>query len=325
MAKFYTAPSFLKRLAVDDCGAPRSTIICAMMLPYRSWSLLGFAILVGSCAQPTQPSTPELSVVAPSAVPTEVIPSVTPRPTRPDINEGCKETTGQMVKAELVHEELPRSLPYRVYLPPCASEAQGRLPSLYLLHGLARTDAQWDELNVDEVAQFLVVGQQAPAFLIVMPWERLGLDYEQTIVEYLIPHIESEYGASPDRELRSIGGISRGAGWALRIGLQHPELFQAIGLHSPAVLVPDLFMIPAWIEAIPVERTPELWIDIGDRDPLRLELPELTAHFDEANVPYILRSFAGEHTEAYWTGHVEDYLRWYVSGWLNRDLGDRPQ
>ncbi|MCZ6530183.1 MAG: hypothetical protein O6949_07610, partial [Chloroflexi bacterium] len=116
-----------------------------------------------------------------------------------------------MIQGELVDSELPRSLPYRVYLPPCASEVQGQLPTLYLLHGLARTDAHWDDLGADEVAKDLMVAEQAPPFLIVMPWERLGLEYDQTIVKYLIPHIESEYGASPDRALRSIGGISRGA------------------------------------------------------------------------------------------------------------------
>ncbi len=230
-----------------------------------------------------------------------------------------------MIQAELVDPELPRSLPYRVYLPPCAAEVHGQLPTLYLLHGLARTDAQWDELNADEIALALMLAEQAPAFLLVMPWERLGLEYEETIVEYLIPHIESKYGASPDRALRSIGGISRGAGWALRIGLQHPELFQAIGLHSPAVLVPDAFDIPSWIEAIPAESMPDLWIDIGDRDPLRTSLPVLTALFDEADVPYSLQSYPGEHTDSYWADHVEDYLRWYVSGWLDLDLGDQPQ
>jgi enterochelin esterase-like enzyme len=230
-----------------------------------------------------------------------------------------------MIQAELVDPELARSVPYRIFIPPCAAEAHGRLPVLFLLHGLARTDAQWDEIGVDEVAQDLVADGRAPAFLIVMPWERLGLEYEQTIVGYLIPHIESEYGASPNSEMRSIGGISRGAGWALRIGLQHPELFTAIGLHSPAVLAPDIFMLPDWIKAIPAEVTPDIWIDIGDRDPLRFSLPELTDLFDEADVPYVFRSYPGEHIEAYWSDHIEDYVHWYVSGWLDLKIGDQPQ
>ncbi|MCH8339072.1 MAG: hypothetical protein IH858_09575 [Chloroflexi bacterium] len=298
------------------------------MLLHRSWLLLGFFYLAAACAQATPPPTREPTAIVPTPLPTGVLPPATPAATGAagsGEEESCGETAGQMIQAELVDKELPRSLPYRVYLPPCASQAQGQLPTLYLLHGLARTDAQWDELNADEVAQRMVVSDKAPPFLIVMPWERLGLEYDQAIVKYLIPHIESEYGASPDPSLRSIGGISRGAGWALRIGLEHSELFQAIGLHSPAVLASDLVRLPGWIEAIPRDNMPEIWIDIGDRDPLRFSLPDLTALFDEAGVQYMLRSYPGEHIEAYWAQHVEDYLRWYVAGWLDRDPDDRPQ
>ena len=303
------------------------------MIQKRPLILLVWAIVAASCAPATEsltlePAKPPRVEVTPTIPQTDSRSTAAPKPTAttaPVEDTGCRETTGQMIQAELVDPELPRSLPYRVYLPPCAAEYYGQLPVLYLLHGLARTDSQWDELEADEIALEMMVAEQAPPFIMVMPWERLGLEYEETIVDYLIPHIESEFGASPDRALRSIGGISRGAGWALRIGLQHPELFQAIGLHSPAVLVPDEFLIPEWIEQIAIEDIPELWLDIGDRDPLRFSLPELTALFDEADVPYVLQSFAGEHTESYWADHVDDYLRWYVSGWLDLELGDQPR
>ncbi len=314
--------------ALDACRELQRSIIGAEMLLHKSWVLFGCAIILASCAQPTNTPTSKPAEIVPTIRQTESRPTVTPKPATaaaPAEDEGCQETAGQMIQAELVDPELPRSLPYRIYIPPCAAEAHGQLPTLYLLHGLARTDAQWNEIGANEAAQDLVAAGRAPPFLIVMPWQRLGLEYEQTIVDHLIPHIESEYGASPDQELRSIGGISRGAGWALRIGLQHPELFSAIGLHSPAVLVPDIFMLPDWIEAIPTEAMPEIWIDIGDRDPLRFSLPELTDLFDEEGVRYRLQSYPGEHTESYWADHVEDYLRWYVSGWLDLDRGDQPQ
>ena len=304
------------------------TIIGAEMFPHKSRVLLAIPFIAAACAQPTTTPTVKPVDIIPTIRATEILPTATTRPRSVAAaieGEGCQETAGQMVYGELIDSELPRSIPYRVYLPPCVAEARGRLPTLYLLHGLARTDAQWDELGVDEIAQDLVAANQAPPFLIVMPWERLGLEYEEAIVNHLIPHIESEYGASPNRELRSIGGISRGAGWALRIGLQHSELFGAVGLHSPAILVPDIFMVPDWIEAISADAKPELWIDIGDRDPLRFSLPELTNLFDEAELPYELHSYPGEHIEAYWADHIEDYVRWYVSGWLNVELGDRPQ
>ena len=143
------------------------------MLLHRSWLLLGFFYLAAACAQATPPPTREPTAIVPTALPTGVLPPATPVATGAagsGEEESCGETAGQVIQAELVDKELPRSLPYRVYLPPCASQAQGQLPTLYLLHGLARTDAQWDELNADEVAQRLVVSDMAFPFLIVMPW-----------------------------------------------------------------------------------------------------------------------------------------------------------
>jgi enterochelin esterase family protein len=216
------------------------------------------------------------------------------------------------VLTELVDPELPRTLPFRIYIPPCAEELRGDLPSLYLLHGLTFTDAQWDGLGADEIAQHLIASEQASPFLLVMPWERKGLEFEETIVQYLIPHVEQLYGASSDRARRAIGGISRGGGFALRIGMQHSELFGAIGLHSPAILVPDMFNLPIWAETGP---TPSIWIDIGDRDPLRFSVIDLRELLDELNIQYEFTSYPGTHDRAYWLQHVEDYLNWYISNW----------
>ena len=219
---------------------------------------------------------------------------------------------GRIVHSELVDPELPRSLPFRIFVPPCSDEYHGKLPALYLLHGVAFTDAQWDELGADEIAGELIANEQAPPFLIVMPWQRKGLDYPETIVDYLVPYIEGRYGATAERQFRAIGGISRGGGWALRIGLQHTDVFGAIGLHSPAVLVPDMFNIPRWTESEPISA---LWIDIGDRDSLRFTVADLRDLLDELEVSYEFTSYPGDHNSLYWSAHAEDYLRWYVSNW----------
>ena len=78
-----------------------------------------------------------------------------------------------MIQAELVDKELPRSLPYRVYLPPCASQVRGQLPTLYLLHRFARTYAHWHALYADEFPQRTLFVDTAFPFLIQMPWVRL--------------------------------------------------------------------------------------------------------------------------------------------------------
>jgi enterochelin esterase-like enzyme len=186
---------------------------------------------------------------------------------------------------------------------------------IYLLHGLTYTDSQWDDLGADETMDTLIAAEDVSPALIVMPWERTGLDLEQAIPQVLIPYIDSHYPTVADRSGRAIGGVSRGGGWALRIGLLHPDLFVSIGLHSPAVLAPDLFRIPDWAKAITASQAPRIWIDMGDHDTLRFDLAELRKVLDTSGIHYESHTYPGEHTPSYWSAHLESYLRWYDRGW----------
>jgi enterochelin esterase-like enzyme len=221
------------------------------------------------------------------------------------------------VAEEVVAEGMARSLPIRVYLPPCY-EDHGRqdYPVLILIHGLQSTDSQWDDLGVNETADALIRGGTLPPMVIVMPWERKGLDFEAAVTEVLLPYIRATYAGDNDPELAAIGGISRGAGWALRIGLQHPELFSAIGLHSPAVLLPDMFYLADWVaHARRTSQVPRLWIDVAERDTSRAGGEELAALLDDLGLSYAWSSAPGEHTAAYWSSRMADYLRWYGEPW----------
>jgi enterochelin esterase-like enzyme len=224
---------------------------------------------------------------------------------------------GRIVVEEIVAEGMARSQPYRVYLPPCYDEWNGKdYPILILIHGLQSTDSQWDDLGVNETADALIRDGELPPMVIVMPWERKGLDFEASVAEVLLPHIRATYAGGDDRTPAAIGGLSRGAGWALRIGLQHPELFQAIGLHSPAVLQPDLFYVPEWVEAARQRsQLPRLWIDIAARDTSRAGAQELADLLEELGLTYAWSSAPGEHSAAYWSARMADYLRWYGEPW----------
>jgi enterochelin esterase-like enzyme len=218
---------------------------------------------------------------------------------------------------EIMVEGMARSLPYRVYLPPCFEAGEAKeYPVLVLIHGLQSTDSQWDDLGVDEAADELIrIGRSGP-MVIVMPWERKGLDFEASIVDVLLPHIRQEYAGDGDRTSTAIGGLSRGAGWALRIGLQHPDVFGSIGLHSPAVLPPDMFYIPEWVEASrQTSGVPRLWIDVASRDTSRLGAQELANLLETLGLSYAWSSAPGEHTGSYWSSRLADYLQWYGEPW----------
>jgi enterochelin esterase-like enzyme len=218
---------------------------------------------------------------------------------------------------------LPQPLEFRVYLPPCYEEDAGRrYPVLYLVHGQSYTHDQWDRLGADETASALIARGDLPPFLIVMPRDRVWTqpgqdDFGRALMQELIPYIDAAYRTCPERACRAIGGLSRGAAWALHLGLSEWESFSALGLHSLPVFWDDVPRLRGWLAAIPPEDLPRIYLDVGERD--RDEIKESTFWFrdllDELGIPHEYTLFSGYHDEEYWASHVEQYLRFYAAGW----------
>jgi S-formylglutathione hydrolase FrmB len=76
-----------------------------------------------------------------------------------------------------------------------------------------------------------------------------------------------------------------------------------------------LYYIPGWIEAMPPRDVPRVWVDVGERDPLRPSTLELTAVLDQADFVYEWHLNPGTHAAEYWISNMEEYLRWYAEGW----------
>ncbi len=191
---------------------------------------------------------------------------------------------------------------------------------LYLFHGQGDTDEQWIRLGVPEAADWLITTGQAPPFLVVMPYDPVWLEptqygFEDAIIDDLIPAIGSLFRTMPDRLHRAVGGLSRGAGWAIRLGLTHPELFSAIGAHSVIVFGTDGPLVEKWLAAIPPEWMPRIYLDIGDSDSGLVNARVFEEQLTEARIAHEWHLNIGYHDEAYWSAHVLEYLRWYAEGW----------
>jgi len=242
---------------------------------------------------------------------------VTPTPVN------CLAQGGQIEKGSLETELLRLPLNFRVYIPPCydLNEKQ-HYPVLYLFHGQSYTDDQWDRMGVDEVADRLIADGQIPPLIIVMPYDRLGgqpteTKFSQAITEVLLPHIDRTYRTLPDRAHRAVGGLSRGAGWAVHFAISEWELFGALGAHSVAVFHTDAQRMRAWLGQIPEDQYPRIFVDIGDKD--RPEIMRSTLWFEDLlnlyDIPHEWRLLSGYHAEEYWKANLEQYLRWYTQGW----------
>lgn len=218
---------------------------------------------------------------------------------------------------------LPLPLEYRIYLPPCYDQDEVQhYPVLYLIHGQNYNHDQWERLGAPAARDRLVADGEVASFIIVMPrdrnWDQPTEDnFGQVVVDGLLPWVDENYRTLPERRYRAIGGLSRGAGWAVHLGLSRWELFSALGAHSLPVFWADTPHIRTWLDAIPVDEMPRIYMDIGDKD--RPEIMRSAVWFEDLltqeAVPHEWYLFPGYHEEAYWASHVERYLRWYAQEW----------
>jgi enterochelin esterase-like enzyme len=261
--------------------------------------------------------TPVTKTSTPTATRTAI--PLTPTPTL----TACMRAGGKVEVFEITTKLLPNPLVYRIYLPPCYDEEPERsYPVLYLIHGQTYSDTQWDRLGVPEAADRLISAGETGPFIVVMPRDRIWLEptedkFGLAVEQSLIPWVDEQYRTIPDRAHRAIGGLSRGGAWAVDIGLSHWEMFSAVGIHSGFVFQSEVQAIYLWLYNIPEGKAPRIYMDIGNDD--RPEMMEGTIWLEELltkyDIPHEWHMFVGEHEEAYWQAHVEDYLRWYTMDW----------
>lgn len=135
-----------------------------------------------------------------------------------------------------------------VYLPPGYASRVVRYPVVYLLHGYTGTDRGWmnpDYVGLPEMMDRLIEHHVIEPMIIVMPncFNRFGGsmytnsvlsgDWEDFIARDLVGYIDAHYRTVANMNGRGIAGHSMGGYGALRIGMDHPEIFAAAYGMSP--------------------------------------------------------------------------------------------
>ena len=263
------------------------------------------------------PTLPPTSKPPTETVTISALPSRTPSPT----TLACWQEGGTIKATQIESDLLPKPLEFRVYTPPCYDQQPERsYPVLYLIHGQSFNDDQWDRMGVDEMADTLIAAEQVPPFIIVMPRDRVWSSPEEdmfgeAIVHDLLPLIDETYRTIPARTYRSIGGLSRGASWAVHVGIMNWETFSAVGAHSLPVFPSDTNKIRKWLNAIPRDFVPRFFIDIAELDRWSVTAIWFENILTEMDITHVYHLYTGYHNEDYWQSHMEEYLRWYAQEW----------
>ena len=276
---------------------------------------------ITACATVDRPLPTATQTPIPFTAASTVTSIPSPVPTSTITPLACLIKPGYLEQGSLDSTKPPQD--FRIYLPPCYDEkTDQRYPVLYLLHGQTYTDDQWIRLGAVKVIDQLILSGKSVPFIIVFPDDHYwnlppGPGFGGRLVEDLIPYIDGTYRTLPDRNHRAIGGMSRGAGWALRLGLTRWDLFGTVGLHSLAVLQEDASQIREWLKEIPSASRPRIFMDVGDNDQ-ELEMAQVVeSQFNDYGLTHEWHLYSGAHTEEYWSAHVEEYMEWYAEGWNN--------
>jgi S-formylglutathione hydrolase len=141
-----------------------------------------------------------------------------------------------------------------IYFPPSYKSATNkRYPVIYMLHGFTDNDEKWMGLvkhwiDLPEVLDKAVANGESRELIVVMPnaFTRyfgsmysnsvtIG-DWEDFVAQELVQYIDAHYRTIADAASRGLAGHSMGGYGALRIGMQHPEIFSSVYLLSPCCL-----------------------------------------------------------------------------------------
>jgi enterochelin esterase-like enzyme len=230
------------------------------------------------------------------------------------------ETAGSTKQIKIHSSTLEDSFTFTVYLPPCyEANHTGGYPVLYLFHGQNMDDTFWPSIGVTQAAdQAIVAGK--PAFIMVFPYEARNWDppseskFGDAVVKDLIPYIESNYSICKVRQCQAIGGLSRGGGWAMHIGLTHFDQFGSIGAHSMGYFSGDMGRIETLLTTHTKADFPRIYMDRGDQDYLRASIDQYEQNLTYAGVAHEYVINPGLHEKAYWQSQVQNYIRWYEEG-----------
>lgn len=261
----------------------------------------------------------------------------------------AQETYPAIIECEMQSKVLGCAKRYCIYLPAGYADENREFPVLYLLHGLTDTHTAWrDRGNVQKIATELFATGKAVEMIIVMPDAGTTYDgyfniegwlYEDFFFQEFIPHIETGYRITGDRQHRAIAGLSMGGGGTTGYAIRHSDMFSSAYAMSALMGMPEDFLkgngqnkrmyafmrsvvahdniaaVKNADEALRKEIASVRWfIDVGDDDFLFDNNMDFIKEMRSKRIPYQLRVREGGHTWKYWQEALEIALLFVSEG-----------
>lgn len=284
-----------------------------------------------------------LSALALAVVVVSAVTMLVPFDDGVSVSEGAPAVSAARVEERtLWSTALGRSMPYSVYLPAgYDSQSSTRYPVLYMLHGLGGDHQEWQRYGLfDSASELMASGEISPMIIVTPEGERGywvdhaggGPRFGTYVSRDLVDAVDAEFRTFDDRSARAIGGMSMGGHGALQLALNNPDEFAVVGAHSVALRRFDeafpFFGDRKYFEAHdPVsicdqdearaERL-QIWVDIGTNDQWYGAAQKFHQQLTSEGLRHTWNAFDGGHDAQYWSGHLDDYLRYYSGAFVTQ-------
>jgi enterochelin esterase-like enzyme len=135
-------------------------------------------------------------------------------------------------------------------------------------------------------------------------------EFDAIVSRDLIPFIDANYRTISHRDSRAIAGLSMGGGQAMRIGLNHLDLFSVIGLFSAAAgnIDPATAYEGKLADAAAINRQLRLlWIGVGTADRLYQGVKTTHENLLKAGITHTWVETSGGHVWEEWRKYLAEF------------------
>lgn len=229
---------------------------------------------------------------------------------------GCS-ASGQVVSADLPQPTVGEAYSYRVYLPPCyEADGESRYPVLYLIPGSRSSPDSWVKAGLRPQMDYLILERKIPPMIVVTTQNTDSDVNGETILNELIPAVESEYPIAHDRRYRSVAGASLGGFSAYSLAFQNPDLFCCVALFGAGLSQGDEIRVRRWISQMDDSNRTRVFMNSGTEDAYMLERAQaMKSLLDDIGVENELLVDDSGHHYQYWIPNFGTYLTWLSKDW----------
>jgi enterochelin esterase family protein len=219
---------------------------------------------------------------------------------------------------------------FYVYTPPGYDPKGSTLyPVLYLLHGYSDDARGWSAVGMAHVIlDNLIAQKKAKPMLVVMPLgygtmevirdprnafrdprmlEKNFGRFRQTLLDEVIPQVESGYRVRKEKQARALAGLSMGGAETLFVALNAPDRFQFVGAFSSGGLPEEFERIFPKVDESINEQLSAIWIACGVDDRLIAVNRKFSEWLKEKKVQHNFVETPGSHSWLVWRRYLATF------------------